>query len=389
MSLSSPGPVTARHTPAAIPVRFTHVDLLRGLSALAVLFFHFRMFYPDGNILGLQTFVPVHQPLFSVLWPLYLDGNLAVQFFWALSGFVFAKTYGGQGRRIEGGRFFVWRFSRLYPLHFVTLIYLALLQWLSLRTTGSFSVVPINDAYHFMLQLPMASKWGFEAGDSFNAPIWSVSVEVLIYLVFLAYVRAGRTGLVASGLMVVLFALVSRFVHHPILTCGMLFFTGCALFHLVGLFARLPARVSPPVAFAGVAATIAAAAFLAGRGHSPIPVVMFFTLPALLFATAVIDLYRAPLLARWHWVGDITYSTYLIHLPLIITTVLVARWVGAPFGWHDRLIVLPAYLRAVILLGLVIHHRFELTAQDAIRQWYRRRRVAQAGANTSLASSSR
>ena len=28
------------------------------------------------------------------------------------------------------------------------------------------------------------SSWGFENGHSFNAPIWSVSVEVAIYILF-------------------------------------------------------------------------------------------------------------------------------------------------------------------------------------------------------------
>lgn len=361
------------------PARFTYVDLLRGLSAVAVLFFHFRMFYPDGNSLGPQTFAPDHQPLFTLLWPLYFNGNLAVQFFWALSGFVFMTTYSGQERKVSGGRFFVWRFSRLYPLHFVTLIYLAFLQWISLRTTGSFSVVPINDAYHFFLQLPLASSWGFEAGGSFNTPIWSVSVEVLIYLVFYAYVRAGRTGPIASVVMVGLFFAISRVVHSPIFTCGELFFIGCLLFRVIERLVRFPARTSGLIAFIALGLTIAAAAFLSARGHSPIPIIMFATLPATLLATAVIDLYRSPMSDRWHWVGDITYSTYLVHLPLIVTTVLIGRWIGVPYGWPDHPVVLPVYLIAVIMLGMVVHKRFELPAQDAIRRLYRQRLNYQSG----------
>ena len=360
--------------PRVLPARFTHVDLLRGLSALAVLFFHFRMFYPDGNIFGQQTFVPGRQPFFAMLWPLYDNGNLAVQFFWALSGFVFLKSYSGQERRIDGSRFFAWRFSRLYPLHFATLIYLAIVQFISLRTTGSFSVVPNNDAYHFLLQLPLASAWwGFWAGGSFNAPIWSVSVEVLIYLVFYAFIRIGRSGPIASAFMVGLFFAISRVGHSPICTCGMLFFIGCLLFRVIERLVRFPARTAGLIAFAALGVTIAAAAFVCARGQSPIPIVMFATLPVTLFAAAVIDLYRPPLSRRWHWVGDITYATYLIHLPLIVTTVLIGRWIAAPYKWPDHAVVLPIYVLAVILLGVFVHRRFELPAQDAIRQLYRQR----------------
>ena len=364
-----------------LPARFTHVDLLRGLSAMAVLFFHFRMFYPDGNILGPQTFVLERQPLFALLWPLYVDGNLAVQFFWALSGFVFMKTYGGQERKIDGSRFFVWRFSRLYPLHFVTLIYLAIVQFISLRSTGSFSVVPNNDLYHFILQVPLASAWlSLRSGGSFNSPIWSVAVEVLIYVVFYAYIRVGRSGPVASAVMVGLFFAISRLGHNPIWTCGELFFFGSLLFRVIEWLVRFPARTAGLVAFTAFALTIAAAAFLAARGHSPIPVVMFATLPVTLLAAAVIDLYRAPLSDRWRVVGDITYATYLIHLPLIVTTVLLGRWIGVPYGWPDHLIVLPIYLLVVTVLGIVVHRNFELPSQKVIRDLYRRRLESKVGA---------
>src|SRR5690606_24787195 len=43
------------------------------------------------------------------------------------------------------------------------------------------------DAYHFWLQTAFVSHWGFEQGESFNAPIWSVSIEVGLYALFFAF----------------------------------------------------------------------------------------------------------------------------------------------------------------------------------------------------------
>ena len=90
---------------------------------------------------------------------------------------------------VPGWTFFVFRFSRLYPLHLATLVAVAILQSLYFRMHGCFFVYQNNDIRHFLLQLLMASKWGFESGDSFNGPIWSISVEVLVYVVFFLMLR--------------------------------------------------------------------------------------------------------------------------------------------------------------------------------------------------------
>ncbi len=70
---------------------FVWVDLIRGLSALSVLVWHYPLFY--------SNFVPVGQlnrsilPFYDYLSPFYLFGEAAVQMFWLISGFVFASNY--------------------------------------------------------------------------------------------------------------------------------------------------------------------------------------------------------------------------------------------------------------------------------------------------------
>jgi peptidoglycan/LPS O-acetylase OafA/YrhL len=41
-----------------------------------------------------------------------------------------------------------------------------------------------NDFYHFFLNIFLISFWGIEKGFSFNTPIWSVSIEILAYIIF-------------------------------------------------------------------------------------------------------------------------------------------------------------------------------------------------------------
>src|SRR5690606_34065506 len=74
--------------------------------------------------------------------------------------------------------------SRLYPLHLLTLLLVGGLQWVVIKLQGHSFVYPQNDIYHFVLNVFFASAWGLQKGFSFNASIWSVSVEVLLYTLF-------------------------------------------------------------------------------------------------------------------------------------------------------------------------------------------------------------
>ena len=62
------------------------------------------------------------------------------------------------------------RFSRLYPLHFATLLFVAA----AFLAFGPY--IYESDAYHFVLNVLLASSIGFEKGYSFNGPSWSISV---------------------------------------------------------------------------------------------------------------------------------------------------------------------------------------------------------------------
>ncbi len=162
-----------------IPTRYTYVDLMRGLAALAIVIYHYDIFLEDDRM----------QPFYALLWPAYDYGYVAVPLFWCLSGFVLAATY--IGKQVSIGKFFVWRFSRLYPLHFVTLLYVAVTQWAALTLTGTFVGTAANDLPHFVEHLFLASSWSMDPDFSFNTPIWSVSVEVLVYALFFCFCGPG------------------------------------------------------------------------------------------------------------------------------------------------------------------------------------------------------
>src|ERR1700748_3423388 len=117
--------------------RLHGLDALRGIAALSVVIWHWQHFQSFSGGFK-QKGTRLSQPFFWALKPIYDAGWAAVDLFFALSGFVFFWLYAPaiRERAIGFGKFAWLRFSRLYPLFFVTLIAAAILQVFFHRATG-------------------------------------------------------------------------------------------------------------------------------------------------------------------------------------------------------------------------------------------------------------
>ena len=173
------------------PGYFMWIDGLRGIAAVFVVIFHYHHFYLADADARLAIPDPATFPYAQLLQPVFVYGSHAVELFWVISGFVFTHVYLDAPTSLRG--FAVARFARLYPLHFLTLCYVALLQILSFNLAGHWQVYGHNDLRHFVLQLFLSSNWNtLGLGLSFNGPIWSVSLETVIYAVFFVSLTALR-----------------------------------------------------------------------------------------------------------------------------------------------------------------------------------------------------
>ncbi len=126
------------------------------------------------------------KPFYDELFIFYDYGAFGVDFFFTLSGFVFYWKYGQSIARkeITPKNFFLLRISRLYPLHLLTLVVVAVLQYLYFQRYSHYFIYQLNDFYHFALNSIFANMSGLEKGPSFNGPTWSISIEMQLYLLF-------------------------------------------------------------------------------------------------------------------------------------------------------------------------------------------------------------
>lgn len=340
------------------------VDGLRGLAAACVLLFHYSHFYQTGAAMENLSLYQERMPLHAILWPLYEHGNLAVQLFWLISGFVFALVY--YGRNSTTRAFVVNRVARLYPLHLLTLVVVALLQLVALVRLGHWIIYPDNDARHFGLQLVFLG-WLPNDGNSFNGPIWSVSVELVAYAIFwLSRRRMTQLGLIGPVSAALAALLVMQvFGHHPVIACLYYFFVGVALAVLLrsGLDLRCLRLLAALALVGGLGFTLAGLQDL--RDYAGIPAAG----GGLILLLALAE-HRAGRRVRHvaGVLGDSSYSLYLWHVPLQMVLVLGF----SPLVPIDLLADSPLFLLLFIAISCAMARVSFLWFERPARDWLRR-----------------
>jgi peptidoglycan/LPS O-acetylase OafA/YrhL len=346
------------------------IELLRFGAALAVLFAHYCQFFIYGLVP--ENFTLTAQPLFDVFRPFYMYGTRAVEVFWCLSGFIFFHQYGRtiSQRTITVRRFFWLRFARLYPLHILTLLAVVLLQWVYHAQHGSYFVVALNDLKHFVLNLLFASHWGLQGGFSFNAPVWSVSLEILVYAFFFAASWFLRLDYFMTVFWLVGCVVLNHFLGYEgvFVRCLYYFYTGglsCLCYQSLG--ALLP-RFRFLVA-AGAAILLALCLY---RFRVTADLDMWLlntgTPVALLLAALVSPLFTGRAAGLAGLLGNLTYSSYLIHFPLQLTIMLALGLAGVRHDFAYSPWVLASYLVVILLLSRFVFLRVELPAQTYLRR---------------------
>ena len=347
------------------PRYFIWVDFLRGIAAISILIYHYFQFYyvsPDKYLRSYQG----NQPFSDFLYVFYTYGPVAVQLFWTISGFVFASVYLNHGTIVTAKDFFINRFARLYPLHFVTLITVAVLQLVSSKTLGHYEITSYNDSYHFLLNLGFISSWGLESGWSFNNPIWSVSVEILIYIIFFISIpHISKKPLLTVGMILCFQLLLAAKTPGELFWwCGSFFYSGCFIFNLWRTInlqnTKLPLLV-------GVVCT-AIPVFILKSGY----LTSFFflmILPAVVMLAASIDRFDIiGLGARMHIVGDMTYSVYLWHTPIQIFILVIIHNYALNQGIVLSKLFFLSYMLTVLVISYVSFNYIELPLRLAIRK---------------------
>ena len=365
-----------------VPKRFYSLDVLRGVAALIVVLWHWQHFFLPLNKQGV-AFSVQKQPMFGLLSVFYEYGDNAVQLFFCLSGFIFFWLYSKRiaERSISFRSFSILRLSRLYPLHFVTLIFVAIVQLIYTNVTNTYFVYPFNDAFHFLLNLFFVSSWGFQKGYSFNYPIWSVSVEILLYLIFFLFSRIFYQNIIA-----VLAAITIG--HYFVYSFNRFIASGIECFFLGAIIFIVYMRVVkagdlwklsiwlPLLTFVAWLVTIEFVGSNNAITHGHLPWIFrkiesawldFVLFPMTILSLALMETKRGTLGKRLSFLGDISYSSYLLHFPLQLAIAVVATKLAIKQTMYYSPWFMVLFFFVLILISLASHHYFEIPMQRILR----------------------
>lgn len=166
---------------AGTPVR--HVRALTGvriIAALWVVLFHIR-----GNI---ASEAPL---LYSVIEPVVSHGELGVDLFFMLSGYILAMNYGdrmGKSLNRRAVATFWWaRLARIWPAYMAMLLFTAVWHGLFVAAESPDPVAPRDfSVLSFFRQATLVVQWTEPDFDrlTWNGAAWSVSAEAFAYLLF-------------------------------------------------------------------------------------------------------------------------------------------------------------------------------------------------------------
>lgn len=340
---------------------------LRAVAALWVLGYHLR---------------PPLRELFSGCPARFLaDGYLGVDIFFVLSGFILALNYGGRIRSPRDyGTFVGYRVARIYPLHLFTLLGLLILA----ESSGLLGF-GVNDPqrfaldYHLPLHLLMIHAWGFEESLRFNLPSWSISAEFFAYLLFpLVWWLACRTdrrttlGLAAAacafGSVLVLrtaFGYPDLHVatHHALVRVSGAFLAGVLVYRLFAL-RRETSPPSPWIAAAGLGIVVAVAWSPLADWLMPLAASLLIYLLACGGGPVARPLESGPFL----WLGRISFSIYLVHLPVFS---LLGRILPREPEMDGMLKagVLGVYVLTAIATAAACYYTIEVPFRHRVRRW--------------------
>ena len=303
------------------------IDTLTGLRAYAALWALSRHFFfgPDYDV-GIATRIDL-----GIAFPFAVMGSRAIDIFFVLSGFVIPYVYHkrfAQGVSLtELGRYYAVRLGRIYPVHLAIILIMAAGYGVGLLPVGK---VPL-DWPGFVVNVALVQCWGFYDALVWNRPAWTVSAEWFVYLLFplffvvftrirrvrplliaiavlsLTYYAArwgvgdfprGNLGL--GSLMRASFGFLLGLLMHNLYREGFLEDINWDAVCMVAIATLL---ILPTISVAGYDFEIIY--------HLPICVLVYSLTHARGYAARIFD--NRPIT----YLGEISYSFYLVHFPLL------------------------------------------------------------------------
>jgi len=344
-------------TPARDDQFITNLTPMRGIAAILVVIFHFEIV--------LVLFLPREISRF------FSKCYLMVDLFFIMSGFIIYHVYGEFFKHnihtTTFNKYIRARLARVYPLHIFTLILTILLV-----VSQHFKWNEFFNLHAIPTHLLMLQSFGLHSIYTWNVPAWSISAEFAAYIIFpvfafMLYRFKNSTPIVISALIFFIYWLLAfkfskangttgRFNLDQTYDYGYLrgiagFLAGGMIYQLFlkKIFWFLKADAMLFVLFVLLFACL----------HYGVTDLVFIPVFLLLVLSAA---YNTGHIKRFlsnrflQWLGDISYSVYLMQFPLMILVIVSLPHFG--ISWNGvyslHLPYWQAALSCILFLAVLI-----------------------------------
>lgn len=345
------------------------IDILRFLLSISILIVHFPHF--SFPFIKLENFSKVNYPFYKYLSLIYEHGSFAVEIFWMISGIIFYQVYYKVivDKDISFLTFLKYRFTRLYPIHLLTLFTVMVLQSIYYKNNLNYFIYYNNDFLHFILNIFMINFWNPKFGLSFNGPFWSVSVEIFVYIVFFIF---SFMNLLNSIYRLFLFLILFFFFYcfgilSPFYECFLFFFTGCFLVSILNTYSLKHVLSFLIVNFL-LSMLITKNVHLKNEYLQRILNCIFELNISVLIITIFSIIFnksnfRFQKFSRY--LGNMTYSIYMIHISLQLILVILFYNKGHSYFLTEIFFI--KYISICLFISFFIYKYYEKKVQNILR----------------------
>jgi len=365
--------------------RYRQLDSLRGLGALSVFVAHFISLKMASPLLN-----TLHQTPLGIL----CNGTAALMLFFVLSGFVLSLPFVGNERPLKLSEFYIKRIFRIYPAYIFAIILAVLLKEFVFDKNG---LAPysnwLNNFWNWTWDKDSPKeilKTLLLIGPDFkinyiDPPIWSLVIEMKMSVIlpfFILIVARGSKTLNIGFLLVIAWL---TYQHHA---------WAISVFCLGILMAKYQDMLLKFIQSwrtVTVIGVIIPALLLYNNNYELVEPIKKLNLPSKYVFSYFISgigscVILMTVLARpgtsrffqkraFTFLGDLSYSFYLVHVPLMLT---VGSLISNRLAYSPVYIFLSAFGLAVAgsyLMHLYIEKPFQQLALRMINKWRRPKQI--------------
>jgi len=354
------------------PSRYRSLDIWRGVACLVVVAYHLvhARQGPTDSRATLAAFDVV-----SYLW-------LGVPLFFVISGYcVVGACDSMRAKPNVIGRYFWRRFRRIFPPYWIALAIslvlvalFSLLGWEEVFQNGRFTLPDPGDlsTTQWLGNATLTEAWRVHLSDGvgrwYLGQAWSLGYEEQFYalcgLALLLIPKRLFTGIVLITVATALLRVASSVLGFP--RSGFFFDGYWLLFALGSLVYYIVNYAKPPykALLNGllIVTCVGSIALLTRQRNDFSLSLVVASFCAL--ALSMLHRYDEPIASSRYtrpiaFCGEISYSLYLIHVPIGIAVSQALAECGVPNGWRTLLVTLPCGFLASILAAYVFHIHVE------------------------------